>query len=220
MAARTFNIRRLLILGGILLPVVDLPLMYFFGSLHADYDRVRQFMSELGESGRPYAGLVNTWFAIVGLVLVGFGIAMAGMLPPSPISLMGVSLYLAWAGLGLAGAFFPCDPGCAGETWSGWIHRLLGEIGSVCIIPVPGLIWLGVRKDPRWRRFGWVALPVQVVVVVISLTLGASYYETLALGETLRNVAGLLQWLSWCVYYVWIVALGVKLLTVGGQGTA
>lgn len=207
-------------MGGVLLPIVDLSAVYFFGSLHSDYDRVRQFMSELGESGRPYAEVVNAWFTTSSLILVGFGIGMAVMLPPSRASMAGIVLFMAWAGIGVVGGFFPCDPGCAGETWSGWIHRLLGEISSVCIVPVPLLIWLGVRRDPKWAGFGWFVLPVQVSLVVVSLAMGASVYGPYELGATLRNISGLLQWLCWCVYYSWIIVLGVKLLRVGRIGTA
>jgi hypothetical protein len=142
--------------------------------------------------------MVNAWFIFGGLALVGFGMGMAVMLPPTRVAKAGVSLYLVWAGFGLLGGFFPCDPGCAGQTWSGWIHRLLGEITSVCIVPVPLLIWLGVRSDPTWLG-----------------ALGASVYGTYPVGAALRNIAGLLQWLCWCVYYLWIVVLGVKLLRAG-----
>jgi hypothetical protein len=214
MARQNFRIPRLLVLAGILLAVVDLPIVYFFGAVHSDYSYLRQFMSELGESGRPFAGLVNLWFAFGCLLLTGFGIGMAILLPPSRFSMAGISLYLLWAALGVVGGFFPCDPGCRGETFSGWMHRLIGEVSHICILPTPALIWMGVRGDPRWRGFGWVALPAQASIVVASLALGAWYYGPPAVAAALANVRGLLQWIWWAVYYGWIVALGLKLLQV------
>jgi hypothetical protein len=152
-AQKSFHWPRLLVLAGTILPFIDLPLTFYFGTLHSDYSRVSQFMSELAESGRPYAGLVQVWFTIGSLVLVGFGIGMAALLQRSRASMAGLALYLLWATLGVIGALFPCDPGCAGDTFSGGMHRLLGEIASVCILPVPTLIWLGLCRDERWRGF-------------------------------------------------------------------
>lgn len=209
------NIRwqRLLVLAGILLPFFDLSLTYFFGALHPDYDRVRQFMSELAESGRPYAGMVRAWFTTGSIVLFGFGFGMAALLPRTRVSIAGLAVYFLWAGLGVISALFPCDPGCEGNTFSGWMHRLIGEIATVAILPLPTLIWLGVRHDPRWHRFGWITLPVQMLIVLASLALGgAAFTDTKLHGVALRDLAGLFQWLWWLVFYGWIVALGIRLL--------
>jgi hypothetical protein len=206
---------RLLILAGILLPFVDLSLTYYFGTLHPDYSRARQFMSELAETGRPYAGIVRLWFTTVSIVLAGFGVGMACLLPRTASARAGLILYSLWAGLGVASVFFPCDPGCKGETFSGWMHRFIGEVMTVCIVPAPILIWLGVNRDPAWSGFGWIALPVEVLLVMASLALGAAAFTGLRVGETsLRDSAGLFQWLWWLAFYGWIVALGTRLLRV------
>jgi len=205
---------RLLLWGGILLPVVDLTLIAIFAAQHPDYSHIRHLMSELGERGRPWAGWVNLWFSAGSLLLVGFGLAMAASLPRSGSSLAGVSLFMMWAMLGVVCGFFPCDPGCRGETFTGWMHLALGEIGAFSILPVPALIWLAVRHDPRWRGFGWLTWPVQILVVLLSLALAAAAYEAYVADQSLRELAGLFQRLCWGVYYVWIAALGIKLLQI------
>jgi hypothetical protein len=202
---------RLLLVAGVLLPFVDLPLSYYFGTLHPDYSQVRQFMSELAESGRPYAELVRAWFALASAVLAGFAMAVARLVPRSPAALAGKSLHLLWAGLGVASILFPCDPGCAGETFSGWMHRLIGEIMTVAILPVPALIWLGVCRDPNWRGFGWIGLPVQGLLVAVTLALAAAHWR-INVGLDLHAASGLLQWLWWIVLYCWNVGLGLWLL--------
>lgn len=216
-------ISRLLVLAGVLLHFADLPLTYYFGTLHSDYSRVRQFMSELAETGRPYSEVVRAWFFIDSLVLVGFGIGLARLVPRSRAAWAGVALYLVWAGLGVASAPFPCDPGCTGETFSGWMHRLIGEIMTVAILPVPTLIWLGVRHDRDWRGFGWIALPAQVLLVTATLALGGGYYLRPEVGGVaLGEAAGLLQWLWWLALYGWNIALGLWVLKQGsgpGQGS-
>jgi len=205
---------RLLLWGGILLPVVDLTLVAIFASLHPDYSHVRHFMSELGETGRPFGLLVNAWFTVGSLVLLGFGLGMAWTMPRNGCAKAGVSLFLIWAAIGVIGGFFPCDPGCRGESFSGWMHLTLGEIGAVCILPVPTLLWMAMRCDPTWRGFGWLTLPVQVLIVLLSLALGAAAYEASIGEQELRELAGLFQRLCWVVYYLWIMAVGVRLLYV------
>jgi hypothetical membrane protein len=214
MQARDHFWVRLLLWGGILLPFVDLTLIAIFAAQHPDYSHLRHLMSELGETGRPWSGLVNLWFSLSSMLLVAFGFGMAASLPRCGASLAGVLLFMIWAALGVIGGFFPCDPGCRGETLSSWLHLLLGEIGAICILPVPALVWLAVRRDPQWRGFGWLTWPVQILVITLSLALAAAAFEAYIADQSLRDLAGLFQRLCWGVYYIWITALGIKLLQV------
>jgi hypothetical protein len=204
---------RLLLWIGILLPAVDVCLIVGFASLHPDYSHLRQLMSELGEEGRPFAGLVNIWFAISSLLLVGFGLAMAASLPRSSLAAVATTLFLVWAGLGIGTALFACDPGCAGKTLSGWLHWLLGEIAAAAMLPVPSLVWWSLRGDPRGRGFGWLTAAVQTIAVLASLGLAAAAYESEVANQSLRELAGLFQRICWADYYLWIVAIGIRLLT-------
>src|SRR5439155_19808697 len=121
------------------------------------------------------------------------------------------SFYLAWASMGVIGGFFPCDPGCRGQTPSAVVHLILGVIASICILPVPVLIWLAIRRTSGWRWHGWLALVVQIFAVVLTLAMWAAAYEAYVAGQPLRELAGLFQRLGWIVYYIWTVALAVQL---------
>ena len=81
LSARSARIVRLLLYGGILLPLADLTLIGVFAAQHPDYSHLRQLMSELGEEGRPGSSLVNAWFTFSSFLLVGFGLAMGRQLP-------------------------------------------------------------------------------------------------------------------------------------------
>jgi hypothetical protein len=86
---------------------------------------------------------------------------------------------------------------------------------TVCILPAPTLIWLGARHDPAWRGFGWIALPLQILLLAASLALGAAAYSGATLGGiALRDVAGLIQWFWWLIFYTWVIALGIQLLRI------
>jgi len=204
---------RLLLWVGILLPVVDVCLIAVFASLHPDYDHLRQLMSELGEEGRPFAGLVNIWFAVSSLLLVGFGIALAASLPRSSTAAAATTLFLIWAALGIGTALFPCDPGCEGETFSGWLHWLLGEIAAAAMLPVPSLVWWSLRGEIPGHGLGWLTAAVQAIAVLASLGLAAAAYEAEVADQSLRGLAGLFQRICWADYYLWIVAIGIWLLT-------
>jgi len=211
-ARTSFDLRRGLLWCGIIAPLADTALTVFFASLHPDYDHIRQFMSELGETGRPFAGLVNAWFSVASLLLVGFGIGLATSLPASPKSRAGSTLYLVWALIGVIGGFFPCDPGCRGETTSAAVHLVLGGVASVCILPAPMLLWMGVSSDATWRGYGWFIMVIQLLAVVFSIALAAAAYEVYVAGQPLRELAGLIQRLCWLVYYSWTIVLAATLL--------
>jgi len=203
---------RALLWCGIVAPLADMGLTAFFASLHPDYSHVRQFISELGEAGRPYAGWVNAWFSVGSLLLVGFGFGLMIGLPGSTASRTAAFLYLGWAAIGVIGGFFPCDPGCRGQTPSAVVHLILGIAASMCILPAPTFLWLAVRCDPAWRGHGWFALTVQLLAVVLTIALWAAAYEAYVAGQPLRELAGLFQRLGWVLYYIWTIALAVQLL--------
>jgi hypothetical protein len=146
-------------IGGAIVPILDVAVIALLGELQPNYSHVRQFISELGETGRRSAAVANLWFVLVSTMFGGFAIALFKGTPPSRTSSIGALLFGAWTATGIIGGFFPCDYGCAGDTLPGIIHVILGVIGAICLLPVPTLIWLSVRGDPRWMRYWGSRLP-------------------------------------------------------------
>jgi hypothetical protein len=208
----TFSFCLKLLWLGIFVPVIDVCLIGLFASLHPDYDHLRQLMSELGEEGRPYAGLVNAWFALSSVLLIGFGVGLASALPRSPVALVGVTLFIIWAALGIGSAALPCDPGCQGKTISGWLHLLLGEMAAAAMLPVPTLIWRAVGRGDARRGFGLLTAVVQLVAVISSIGMTAAAYEAEIADRSLRELAGLFQRICWADYYLWIVVMAIQML--------
>jgi len=202
-----------LALAGMATQVLDVVLTFAFGALHSDYSQVRDYISELAETGRPYAWLMNVWFVVWIVPTVGFAAAMYAGLPRSRYVTAGAVLYAVWAGLGIVGALFTCDPGCRITTWSARIHLYTGMVGIFCILPVPTLIWLGVRGHLHWRGFGRFTLAVQAAALVSLLLLGAQFYGVPGAGA-LDEVGGALQRVFMWTYYVWTIAVGVQLLHI------
>src|SRR5262245_24159985 len=61
---------------GIVAPILDVLITVWLGALDPGYSQVRQYISELGEAGRPYAGVFSAWCFLWGLLFAGFAIAL------------------------------------------------------------------------------------------------------------------------------------------------
>jgi len=194
----------------VIAPVLDVVVIAVLGELQPGYSHVRQFISELGEPGRPFAAVANVWFVLVSALFAGFTLALLQGIPASRASTIGSVCFGVWTATGIIGGFFPCDAGCAGATWPGFIHNLLGEIGTLCILPVPTLIWLGLRRDPNWTGYGWFTLAIQLLALTTLVLLAAAWFGLFPLNRILEPSLGLLQRLSLGTYYIWTAVIGLK----------
>src|SRR5262245_52325693 len=97
---------------GVVTSVLDMLVTLALAALDPQYSHSRQYISELGEVGRPYAALFNAWCIVYGVLFTGFAVALGRGLN----SRLVLSALLAMAASSAAGGAFPCDPGCAGES--------------------------------------------------------------------------------------------------------
>src|SRR5262249_26149490 len=132
-------------------PVVDVLVTAWLGALDPGYSHVRQYISELGETGRPYAELFTVWSVLYGLLLAPFAIALGRGMGGGRGSWLRPGAFLTVAGLNVLGGIFPCDPGCEGRTVGARVHLLTGEVGIVAVLLTPFLTWAGMRGRESWR---------------------------------------------------------------------
>jgi hypothetical membrane protein len=97
---------------GVAAPVVDVLVTAGLAARDPGYSHARQYISELGEAGRPYAAPFNAWCFAYGLLFAGFAVALGR----GPGSRSVLTALLAVAAASIASGAFPCDPGCAGES--------------------------------------------------------------------------------------------------------
>ncbi len=64
-------------IGGIAAPFLMLCIVLLVGFITPEYNPIKHTVSQMATAGRPYAALVNTGFALYGLLIIGF----AGSLP-------------------------------------------------------------------------------------------------------------------------------------------
>jgi hypothetical protein len=133
---------------GIVIPVLDTLVTVSLGAFDPRYSHTRQYISELGETGRPCAAVFNAWCVAYGLLMGGFAVAAGRGIGSQPLQ----AALLAVAAAGVVGGFFPCDPGCAGQSPTAQVHVLTGYVGLAGTILTPFLAWKAMRRQDAWAR--------------------------------------------------------------------
>ena len=165
---------KLLAYFGLIAPALRLSLILVLGLIQPGYSHSRDYISELGAVGAPYALLMNSIGTIlVGTLLCGFSYAAWRVLRPGLLVAMG-SLLLAIAGTAFIGVgVFPCDAGCGVENPSITMQRHLqfGTIAMFAQTLAPLLFGAAFAFGARHARYGRVSLWLGAVAIAALLTL-------------------------------------------------
>lgn len=191
---------RVLTLGGLVGPLLFASVVVLAASLRPDYSHVGQFISELGATGAPNAGLLNyAGFIPAGLMLGLFGLALGAKLPRDRLAVSGAILVIVF-GAGLtASGLFSCDPGCpqSGGSIENLVHDRIAPLAFLSLILGAALLGLRFRSLPAWRRLSTYSLATSAVGLCLLIALASSLES--------RSLTGLWQRLllaalfSWCV---------------------
>jgi hypothetical membrane protein len=187
-------------------PVLDMVITAWLGALDPGYSHARQYISELGEDGRPYAAVFNAWCLAYGVLLAGFAVALGRGLGSRSVFIA----LLTVAATSIAGGVFPCDPGCAGRSPSARVHFLTGYVSLAAILLTPFLAWFAMSGNPVWRGHRAFTLASGGLLVAAMGWLAACHYSS-------RGPTGVAQRLVLGVQYAWMVVLAVRLWRLEGQ---
>lgn len=193
---------------GILAPIIDVLITAWLGALDPDYSHVRQYISDLGETGRPYAAVFSVWCVLWGLLFGGFALALARGLDRGTGSWLGPGALLVMAACSILSGLFPCDAGCAGETLSARLHLLSGEVGTAATVVAPFLALMGMRRSERWRSHRALTLGTGLLLAAVAGWLAVCHYARVspsvgALGAAQRLFLGIL--------YLWVEVVAFRL---------
>src|SRR5262245_28100916 len=136
---------------GVVVPILDVLITAWLGALDAGYSNVRQYISELGEAGRPHAWVFSGWCILYGFLFAAFAIALFRGLDGRKGSWLGPGALLVVAGSSIVWGVFPCDPGCAMQTFSARMHLWAGVIAMAGIVLAPFLTWAGMKGNEAWH---------------------------------------------------------------------
>ena len=193
---------------GLLAPLVFILAALAASALHPGYDHLKNFVSELGATGAPAAGIMNFGgFLVYGLLMMAFAWAVhrgiradpGGWLGPTVLALYG----LAYVGVGLA----PCDAGCqaAAPSLHHRLHLLLGELVLLTAVLSPFTLYVRMVKDPGWRSLATLTL----------LLPGSAWLVLQASG---LGVAGAIRQRLWLLLlFIWIELVALRLLRSGAS---
>jgi hypothetical membrane protein len=193
---------------GIAAPLVFVAAVIAASVNHPGYDHLKNFISELGATGAPAAGVMNfAGFLPYGLLTVGFALALhrgmradaGGWLGPSILALYGLAY--------IAVAVSPCDPGCQAATPSlhHRLHFLLGDLIFLTAVLGPFTLYPRMVKDPAWRSLATATLILPGLAWLILEASGV-------------GISGALRQRLWLLLlFMWIAIMALRLLRLGAR---
>ena len=197
---------RILALGGIAGPVLFSIITIVSAALRPGYSHVRSFISELGASGTSHAALMNyAGFVPAGLMLAGFGIALAATLPRDRLGVI-ASLLVTAFGVGVAAdGVLSCDPGCPQRAGSmeNLIHNRIAPVAFLSAIAGAGIFGVRLRRPPVRRELSRYSLASSAVALCFLVALASSLEPRLLTGLWQRLLLATL--FSWCAVVGWRV---------------
>jgi hypothetical protein len=173
------------------------------GAATPGYDHLRQFISELGETGAAHGRLVSLGgFLPVGLLVLVF--LWAG-LPALRWNRRTTAALICLSGVGwgyVVAALAPCDPGCPyGGTLAQNLHTLAGFFHYGGAAAGLFLFAAAARSSPRWRPL-W---PLTLAAAVVALVGGLGML-------LLPEWDGLFQRVAESGFFGWTAVVCVRLL--------
>ena len=166
------------------------------GSASANYSAVNDAISDLAAVHAPMQALMTAGFAVYGLGLIAFGIALCEVLEGR-----------AWIAAVATGA---CTLGVAATPLGGWsgdaVHATFAGFGYAALVALP---LLTVAPLARRGRAGWARVSALIAMIA----------ATCLLASTLGPAHGLFQRLGLTIGDAWIVVAASALLaTVQSSG--
>lgn len=199
---------RVVALGGIAGPILFSMITIVAAALRPDYSHVRNFISELGADGTPYAALMNyAGFVPAGLMLAAFGLALSATLPRDPFRIT-ASLLVTLFGAGMAAdGILSCDPGCpqTGSSLENLIHIRIAPASLLCAIIGTGIVGIRFRHLPAWRSLSRYSLVTSAVALCFLVALATSLDS--------RLLTGLWQRLLLVTLFAWCVVVGLRVFS-------
>ncbi len=166
--------RHWMALFGIVTPPLDAMLNTIVAAHQSNYHFLHNWVSDLTATGRPYSGVLRTWWATIPLQLGPFAFALAlGLAGKRFGKLVPVLLALFAVCVGLCG-IFPFNPFEPKATTASRMHIVVSTVSTVVLFPCPFLLWLVTRADEKWQLVARFGLVMQVAGIAAGIMLGLS----------------------------------------------
>jgi hypothetical protein len=171
--------------------------------------QIRNTISNLGASESPVSNLLSSWWVIIGIVFVLFGIGFGYAYQEKGKLSKTIAWMIAIYGLGegLGSGLFKADFVGGTMTWSAIVHDTLGGFGVVAIMILP-LVMLRLYSKDQNRSF---YIFSYIIFFVGILGTGLFLFRYIS-GNIFNYYKGIWQRMSLINYYVYLIVIAYKML--------
>lgn len=190
---------RLSAISGMAAPVVLAIVAGTLGAIQTGYNPFTQLISELGETGAPYAGIMHVGFVMTGLLMVLFSYSGYVLMGKSIPGVIGSGLIVVAGSSFIAMGFFSCDAGCQPLTLPGQIHLQLGLLASVVAVAAMFLLGFSMRRTGSWNwywQYSFITGALVLLILPVFIFAG--------------NSDGLLQRVMVAMIFLWMEVLAIR----------
>ena len=192
-----------LALGGVVGPILFTVTTLICASLRPGYSHAHHFISELGATGTPNAGLMNfAGFIPSGLMLAALGLSLTLLLPGKFLARSGSILLIIFGfGMTVVG-FFSCDEGCPRTgSLENNIHDQIS--GPIFLCAISGSLMLGFafRRLPFWEKL-W-------IYSIVSALLSLGFLIALINSLESNTHTGMWQRFLLLTLFLWFGTIGI-----------
>jgi hypothetical protein len=193
---RKNNLKKVLLICGILASIIYVATDILAGTLYAGYSFTSQAVSELFAIGAPTSGLVVPLFTVSSLLLLAFAFGVWKSSSPRRSRALRIMALILWN-------FFPMHMRGGEMTFTDTMHVILA------INPfVPLTVVLGIVAFRNWFRFYSIGTILMMIVLSI---LGFMYVSQFAAQQATPWV-GLYERISQYGTMLWVAVLAIVLL--------
>ena len=198
------NLRRwIVVVGAFAATAFEVSVPIWAGLHTPNYSHLRQYLSELGQTGAPMGRWVSiAGFLPIGVLILTFLLALKTFLPSSRRATWGI---IAAMGVGIgyiAAGLAPCDPGC--PTWgtlSQNVHTVTGYYHYGGAILGLGLFLSVFRTQRVWRNL----VPITTLGIVLAVVGAAGMIILPGWKGAFQRVAEL-GFFGWACFTAWNLA--------------
>ncbi len=199
-------------ISGIIVPVLFIIIVGGLDLLEPGYSHKTEMMSILGGVGGVRGTTFNTGVALIGVLIIAFGIGLHRSITNGEGSKIGPAM-IVLGGLGMIGsAIFHCNVDCANvvsQTFGGTMHILFAFITGMNLAVSPFFIFVRMRKDPKWKNYTWVTLTTGILANIPGILLWTSFLTT-----RMTEIEGLIQRLGIIFPLIWIGLMSLRMLQI------
>lgn len=199
---------RRLLQWGVLAPVGFVIAVLILSYMTPGYSHIFNTISELGETGAPYATTTSTIFIITGLMLAVFGYGFYSLLDEKGAGKLSGVFIMAYALFDFVGSgVFPVDPGGAADTTVAGLHVTLTVLGELSALAMPIAFLMDTDRVRGWEGLRRISKVIGILLIPASAYLIQNIERNI---PGLNNTPiGLAQRLTIALFLAWITAAGL-----------